>query len=143
MITSAEEFVALRTSDDSDEYTRAAWEDAPTHVWLEVIEKHPDMRAWVAHNKSIPESIIRILAVDSEWRVRITIARKRKTPPDILETLAKDSDESIRHAVAFNRKTPAWILEMVLNDEWINVRETAKERRAEIENKRKKTSDGT
>ncbi|WP_268633261.1 hypothetical protein [Paenibacillus alvei] len=36
-----------------DEYLKAAWDDAPFEVWLEVINKYPDMREWVAHNKSI------------------------------------------------------------------------------------------
>lgn len=143
MITSADEFIYLRYSPNPDEYYRASWEDAPEYVWLELIEINSAIREQVAHNKSIPDSIIRILAADSEPRVRHRIAMKRKTPPDVLEVLARDSDESVRHAVALNQKTPVHILGTLLNDEWINVVESAKNRLAEIENKRQKKSGKT
>lgn len=38
MIITAEEFVRLRTSENMDEYLKAAWDDAPFDVWLEVIK---------------------------------------------------------------------------------------------------------
>ncbi len=53
MIESPEEFVRLRTSKDPDQYRRAAHETAPPEVWLAIIEKFPEMRQWVAHNKTI------------------------------------------------------------------------------------------
>ncbi|MEW9697562.1 hypothetical protein [Paenibacillus sp. SI8] len=42
MINSAEEFVRLRISETMDDYLKAAWDDAPFEVWLEVIKKYPD-----------------------------------------------------------------------------------------------------
>ena len=42
MIDSAAEFVRLRLSSDPAEYRRAAREEAPENVWLEVIEAYPD-----------------------------------------------------------------------------------------------------
>lgn len=144
MITSAEEFLRLRSSDDLEEQDRASWEEADISVWYEVLKQYPDtgeqeapngpipegawIRKWVAHNKKLPEAIIRILAKDSSWRVRNTIAMKRKTPPDVLKDLSTDPDEGIRHSVAFNKKTPKYILESMLDDPWEEVVLTVKER---------------
>jgi hypothetical protein len=126
MITSAEEFVRLRLSENPDEYNQAARDTAPIEVWLEVIEKYPEMRKWVAHNKTIPDSVIEILANSPDSGVRFFVAAKRKTPPVILEKLARDSDESVRHQVALNAKTPAYILTILLDDDWEAVVESAK-----------------
>ena len=60
VITSAEEFVQLRTSRNPDEYHRAAHEEASVETWLDVIERFPDMRSWVAHNKTVPLEPARI-----------------------------------------------------------------------------------
>ena len=38
MINSAEEFVRLRLSDNMEEYLKAAWDEAPFGVWLQVIK---------------------------------------------------------------------------------------------------------
>ncbi len=54
MINSADDFVRLRCSEDRNEYERAAWDEAPLEVWLDVIERFPDMRFWVACNKTVP-----------------------------------------------------------------------------------------
>jgi hypothetical protein len=48
VIKSADEFIALRTSDSKDEYDRAAMDEAPVAVWLDVIRLYPDYRKWVA-----------------------------------------------------------------------------------------------
>lgn len=144
MITSAEEFIRLRFSDDPEEQDGALWEEADITVWHEVLKQYPDteeeevpngpipenswIRSWVAFNKKLPEAIIRILAKDSSWRVRDTIAMKRKTPPDVLKELSKDPDEGIRHRVAINAKTPRDIIESMLNDPWEEVVLTVKKR---------------
>ena len=126
MIKSAEEFVRLRESDKQEEYFRAAHEEADVEVWHQVIAQFPDMKSWVAHNKKIPESIIRILAKDNNADVRFFIAQKRKTPPDVLEALSTDLSESVRIAVATNKKTPRYILESMLKDEWDEIVSTVK-----------------
>ena len=131
VIMSAEEFVALRTSDDREQYTRAARDFAPDEVWLEVIEKYPDMKADVAQNKSVPHSILKILADDPDPAVRWWVAAKRKTDPAILAKLAKDANESVRHRVACNVKTPTWLLQELVNDEWDFVAEGARNQIAE------------
>ncbi|WP_127496779.1 hypothetical protein [Paenibacillus glycanilyticus] len=99
MINSAEEFVRLRNSEKMDEYLKAAWDDAPFEVWLEVIKMYPDMREWVAHNKSIPVEIMEILADDVDERVRFNVATKNRLPEHLQLILAKDSDSSVRQRI--------------------------------------------
>jgi hypothetical protein len=130
MIKSAEEFVFLRLSDEIDLYQRAANESATVEIWLEVIEKYPDMRAWVAHNKTVPLSILEILSRDKDPSVRHMVAMKRKLGQDmsILERLAQDPEDSIRMRVALNPKTPHTILKQLLNDKCFRVVEEAQNR---------------
>jgi hypothetical protein len=128
MITSAEEFVALTTSDNPEAYRRAASDSAPEDVWLDVIRKYPHMRKWVAHNKSIPAPIINILAMDPDEDVRFTVAQKRSAGPAILRQLAADASESVRQRVAYNAKTPLSVLEKLAADECELVAEPARKR---------------
>jgi hypothetical protein len=126
MIESADQFVLLRTSEDIDLYQRAANESATDKVWEEVIEKYPDMRVWVARNKTVPVSILDILSRDGNPEVRHAVAMKRKSGEEILRRLAKDPDESVRLRVALNPKTPKVILEELLQDNWSRVVEEVK-----------------
>lgn len=128
MIKSPKEFIFLRKSENTEEYTRAANEEAQTHVWEELIRDYPDMRTWVAHNKTIPEVIIRKLAFDKDPHVRLTIAMKRKTPSDIKKALSQDECESVRRAIAMNKKTSQEILEEMLNDSAQDIVTEVKER---------------
>jgi hypothetical protein len=112
MIHSAEEFVNLRSQNDE----RATHDEAPEAVWLEIIRLYPELREWVVHNRTVPLSILRILAADPDPRVRIAVAMKRKCSPDILELLARDTDETVRARVAWNRQTPAHILQSMKQD---------------------------
>jgi hypothetical protein len=43
-------------------------------VWLGVIRDYPDMRFWVAQNKTVPVSILGVLAADDDQRVRSMVA---------------------------------------------------------------------
>ncbi|MGO4249462.1 hypothetical protein AB4Y87_19790 [Paenarthrobacter sp. RAF54_2] len=79
MIQSAAEFVRLRSSEDPAEYHRAAHEEADVSVWLDVIDKYPDMRFWVAHNKTVPLEILELLASDPDVRVRSFVATKERS----------------------------------------------------------------
>ena len=159
MITSAEEFIRLRFSDDIEEQRRSAVEEADISVWHEVLKQYPDnderegaltptpygymneyisenanVRDGVALNKRLPDEIIRILAKDRSWRVRCTIAWKRKTPPDVLRELADDPDDSVRNKVAWHRKTPKDVLERMLNDPWDKIVLAVKKRLGIIDN---------
>ena len=77
MIDSADEFVRLRRSDDPAEYGRAARDEASTETWLEVIDRYPDMRFWVAQNKTVPLEVLEILRQDPDERVRSMVLHKR------------------------------------------------------------------
>lgn len=110
MITTAEEFVRLRESDIPDEYQRAAHEAAPVEVWHDVIGRYPHMRAWVAHNKTVPVEVLEILANDSDPDVRATVAMKRKLTPELQLLLAADPDEGVRGRLANNAKTSIEVL---------------------------------
>jgi hypothetical protein len=128
MIESAEQFVFLRSSQDPELYQRAALEEATEEIWYEVIEKYPAMKTWVAHNKTVPVSILEILSRDTDPLVRSMVAMKRKVGAEILQRLAQDIDDSVRLHVAINAKTPRSILEELLQDAWPEVVEVATRR---------------
>jgi hypothetical protein len=128
MIESADQFVLLRTSEDIELYQRAANEPATEDIWQEIIRRYPDMRVWVARNKTVPLNILEILSHDENADVRYAVAMKRKSSQDILQRLAQDPDESVRLRVALNPKTPKVLLEQLLHDKWSRVVEEAKNR---------------
>jgi hypothetical protein len=117
VITSAEEFVALRSSTEQANYSRAANEFAPEDVLLEVIARYLEMRSWVAHNKTVPLNILRLLARDPDPQVRWRVAQKCKADLSLLMDLACDPDPSVRQRVAFNRSAPLSVLEMLERDD--------------------------
>ena len=112
MIASAEEFAVLRAEDDP----RATHDPAPEEVWRAVIRQFPQLRGWVAHNKTVPVAILRVLAEDPDPRVRHAVAMKRKNSPEIFERLARDPDEKVRVQVARNAKAPPHVLQMLRAD---------------------------
>ncbi|MFI6341113.1 hypothetical protein [Streptomyces sp. NPDC050535] len=128
MIESVEEFLRLRFSDDPDEYGRASAEPAPLEVWTEIVEKHPEARFWVAHNKTVPLEILRLLAADPDPRVRSMVAMKRKLTPDLLTGLAIDQHDPVRLSVARHKRTPKAVLEKLQSDPWSEVRDLARDR---------------
>jgi hypothetical protein len=128
MISSAEEFIRLRTSDDPAEYRRAASDEASEKVWMDIINNYPDMKAWVAENKTVPLSILYILSNDSNSDVRFVVASKRKLDRALIEKLARDDNESVRQRIAYNKKTPAEVLKQLATDPESMVSDVAKER---------------
>jgi len=128
LITSAEEFVRLRTSDLPEEYSLAAEDEAPTTVWFEVISRFPEMREWVVHNKTVPVEILEVLARDDSASVRATVADKRKLSPELFDLLARDNDELVRNRIAYNKKAPVYVLEHLSLDASPLVRTAAMKR---------------
>jgi len=116
VIKSAEEFVRLRNSEKQEEYSIAAEGEAPVSVWLDVIEKFPEMKVWVVHNRTIPLEVLELLASDQDRRVRSAVANKRKLSPKLFEILSQDIDEVVRQRIAFNKKTPLDVIEMLALD---------------------------
>ncbi|MBW5468496.1 HEAT repeat domain-containing protein [Brevibacillus formosus] len=131
MITSAEEFVRLRTSENPDEYLRAAWDEAPLDVWHEVIQKYPDMSFWVAQNKTVPIEILKLLAKHPEWRVRSMVASKNKLPEELQVKLAHDPDFSVRKSIAANKKATLKALQILVDEQYDDLRKLVLARIAE------------
>ena len=104
MIKSADEFIKLRTSDLLEEYERAGNDPADIATWREVIEKHPDFKVWVIHNKTVPIEILETLTFDDHPDVRSAVARKRKINEKIFQILSRDKDEDVRYALMCNTK---------------------------------------
>jgi hypothetical protein len=130
LIKSAKEFVHLRLSDNQDEYLRAAWDEAPIEVWFEVIENYPDMRFWVAQNKTIPVEVLEILADDPSDRVRFMVASKKKLSERIQLKMARDKDLSVRMRIVLNKKATHSVLQILSEDKDVEIREKAMERLA-------------
>lgn len=125
MITSAEEFIRLRDSDEKLEYDRSAMDEAPLSVWYEVIEKFPEYSRWVAHNKTVPLEVLERLA-EADDMTKQFVARKRKLSHSLFERLADDDSRTVRIAIAANRKAPMYILQKLLCDEDESVSSAAK-----------------
>lgn len=117
MIHSAEQFIALRSSAERTDYQLAATEQATFQTWADVIARFPEMRTWVAQNKTVPLEILRILAKDADRVVRGSVADKRKLDRELFESLSRDPDETVRQRIAYNKKTPADIIERLTSDE--------------------------
>jgi hypothetical protein len=128
MIESAEGFIQLRSNSEPREYHRAASDSAPIEVWLAVIAHYPEMRHWVAHNKTVPVEILAILARDSDPAVRMWVAMKNKLPTELFEMLAQDGDESVRQRVACNKNVPTAVLTRLAEDDCTTVAGAARER---------------
>ncbi|MDV8147432.1 hypothetical protein [Arthrobacter sp. B10-11] len=125
MIQTAAEFVQLRTSDDPADQARASHDEASEEVWLDIIHSHPEMRRWVAHNKTVPDRILTLLARDADPAVRWEVAGKRRATGDLLRMLALDDDDTVRVRVARNPRTGIEELRALVADRSWVVREAA------------------
>lgn len=128
MIHSAEEFVRLRTSDKPEEYSVAAGDEAPISVWFDVVNRYPEMREWVAHNRTVPLEVLERLAVDEDRSVRAAVADKRKLSDGLFDLLSRDVDEVVRQRIAYNKKTPVAVVERLTTDPVPLVRLVAQKR---------------
>lgn len=126
-ITSVNEFVRLRTSDNPDDYLRAA-NECVSHdgIWDQLIEDYPDMKIWIVHNKTVSIPVLERLSLDDDPDVREQIARKRKISRLIFERLATDSVDYVRAALAYNAKIPLDILDLLRSDGAVIVRDAAR-----------------
>lgn len=127
MISSVEEFVALQQSPDRTQRNRIWWDSAPEGVWLQVLEHHPDLKASVAQNPTIPESAVRRLAADQDAALRLVMARRKTLPESLFDDLARDPDSHVREAIARNPSTPATIRMRLAADPDPRVSQVAKE----------------
>jgi hypothetical protein len=125
VIETVAEFIRLVESDSAADRRRSAWEEAAGGVWLALIEKHPEMRFWVAHNRTLPVDAMRILAADEDWRVRARIAMKASCPGDVLDLLSSDPHDAVASTVAGHPGTPTEALQRLSRHPWVQVREKA------------------
>lgn len=128
MINSAEEFYRLRTSENNEDYLRAAWCEAPLDVWKEIVREYKDMHFWVAQNKTVPNEILEELTDSQEWRVRHMIASKNKITELMQKKLANDQEALVRGSIVRNKKVKLSVLELLINDDDEEIRSIAKER---------------
>lgn len=128
MIESAEEFVRLRLSENQEEYSRAAHDEAPIRIWNEVMDSYPDMAFWVAQNKTVPYELLERLSDHKEDRVRSMVAMKNKLKEPLLMKLASDSSDSVRMSIARHKKATLAVLRQLTDDAWAEVAELALER---------------
>jgi len=125
MIESAEEFSRLRSSSIKEEYDRAAHEEASVAVWIDVIENYPQLRQWVAHNKTVSLEILKYL-VENHPDANLFVADKRKLSPELFDALSKDGNYLVRERIAINAKTPVHILEKLSKDSIEDVAQAAR-----------------
>lgn len=126
MIKTAEEFIRLRQSENLEEQSRASREPAEIEIWLEIIDKYPEFKVWIAHNKTIQIEILEILSNDIDPTIRESIARKRKINETIFSRLSQDTDENVRYALIWNTKISVDKIKMIKVDdsEWLKIKLT-------------------
>lgn len=124
MIHSAEEFIALRDSDNKEEYDRSAFEEAPLAVWRDLIQRYPDYRRWVAHNKTVPVEILAELC-NYGPDIRQFVATKRRLSRELFILLSQDPAATVRQSIAANKKTPLDILQSLAKDEDADIADSA------------------
>ena len=125
MITSAEEFFLLRTSDDDKDYRRAINECATLETWFEIIRQYQTMREWVALNKTVPIQVLETLIYDDNPAVRGNVAMKNKITREIFEVLLDDKDASVRNRLVYNKNIPKDLLLKLITDEELFIRKNA------------------
>ena len=127
-ITSVEEFIRLRESEDPAEYNRSAWATLPLPVWWDLVRNHPDMRFWAAHNRTVPAEILAELIKDPDWRVRDRVVGKRHCPPELLERLVDDPHDAVRRVVASHPHSPRSAVARLVDDPWPVIAQEARAR---------------
>jgi hypothetical protein len=65
----------------------------------------------------VPLEALRLLASDSDPRVRFAVAMKNKLPHDLMVQLGRDTDASVRQRVASNKNAGVEILEELAQDQ--------------------------
>ena len=135
MIPDAAEFKWLRQNSDLQLQHRASYEPASHDTWIDVINKYPELRKWVAHNKTVPIEILDLLSTDECSQVRSTVARKRKITPEIAERMAVDKSEDVRYALLCNTNLPWTIKTTILtgDSEWLRSEMDAMEKKMNTE----------
>lgn len=112
MIKTAIEFIRLRNDDDP----RATREAADMSTWSDIIKHHPEYNEWVAHNKTVPLAILKLLAHDANPAVRCAVAMRRKCDHALFAQLAHDTEDFVRACIARNPKAPPDVVDFLRGD---------------------------
>ncbi|MDX6307400.1 MAG: hypothetical protein QOI06_446 [Nocardioidaceae bacterium] len=98
-------------------------EDISESVGLEVLERYPDKRMALLHNRRLPISILRILAADADFRVRRAVAQHPGLDAQLIEVLSIDDYPGVRLMLLFNPVVDSkTLLLMVRADPWSDLR---------------------
>lgn len=128
MVNSVEEFLNILDSDEELGTNESRLCHAPDNVWRQIIIEHPELKRWVAWNKTISYTILEILSEDNDPEIRWWIASKTKISIGLLERFSKDSNSSIRERIVFNSFTPVHILKELSLDTDADIAENARRR---------------
>jgi hypothetical protein len=79
-------------------------------------DTNPKIRESVASSPHTPEDVLRALSGDPDAGVRACVARNEATPCDILRSMAEDASETVRGWLAVNFFVPADVMEQLAED---------------------------
>jgi hypothetical protein len=89
-------------------------------------DSNPKIRESVASSYHAPQDLFELLAKDPDPGVRGWLARNESVPCDILRGLADDESEMVRGWLALNFYVPADVMEKLADDESDTVRSLVK-----------------
>ncbi|MCQ9120428.1 hypothetical protein PHA51_08925 [Rodentibacter pneumotropicus] len=123
IIETAEEFkMVLDEEMGSPYFPRVEVEDE--QIWLDVIEKYPDLE-YIVVQYLVSPAVLAKLAYSKDSDVRCMVAEKRRILLETFELLSNDKDYTVRMRVAINAKCPKHILEKLANDKHEEVVDSA------------------
>ncbi len=114
--------------EDPLEGQKAAHMHASIETWLDVIDRYPEPRFDVAHNKNIPIEILAILADDPDDRVRSMVSVKLKLTKELLLKMVDDPSDGVRDRIDRHHRSDEEVLLHLIYDEWNTVSNTARKR---------------
>lgn len=79
-------------------------------------DTNPKIRESVASSYNTPEDLFVILATDADEGVRACVARNETAPCDVLRSLAEDPSERVRGFLAVNYFVPADVMVRLADD---------------------------
>jgi len=94
----------------------AVTESKITRLRLLAENSNPKIRESVASSYHAPEDLFEKLARDPDAGVRACLARNESVPCDILRSLADDESETVRGWLAVNFFVPADVMERLADD---------------------------
>jgi hypothetical protein len=89
---------------------------------LLAMDSNPKIRESAASSYHTPEDVMKQLASDPDPGVRGCVARNESTPCDILRSMAGDESEMVRGWLAVNYFVPTDVMERLSNDSSSTVR---------------------